>query len=198
MKKLALILAALLAVSLLVSCSGTKAPAETAEQTEQKLPTLKAAADVSLAPLASALAESAVLGENTEYLTMGDEYAEDTLMFTYGVEEFRTMNVANYLVSEHGSNEAYTCAVLLFGDDYGQSVFETLEERFDTYSEELFNSVAPYSPEAAALCNDHLIRVLDINGANGAVHAVCLFISDDNTALEKLVSDQLNAILAAD
>ena len=77
------------------------------------------------------------------------------------------------------------------------SAFALISSLYESYARDLEGSVAPYNPEAAMLCSKKLIRNLEIKGETGSVSAICLFISDDNAALETLVSDQLTSILSA-
>ena len=178
----------------LASCSADeKQPADTAAQTEAKQPAKSAVGEASLGALKDALGTSGLLGANTTYLVKGDEYADDVLGFTYGFKSTEAAGVKNFLVSEHGSNEAYTCAVLIGDSADSTALYETASVVLDKYAEELRSTVAPYAPDAASLCEERTITDVSVGG----VYAVCLFISDDNAALEKLVTEQLEAIFAA-
>jgi hypothetical protein len=198
MRKITFILAAILALSFLVSCKeGVKN--EEGTKTAETKAALKDAKDVSLKDLAAAITDSKLLGENTTLLTEDDEYGADVLEFTYGYEKFDVRGVESFIVSENESNEAYTCVVAVFGDTYSDSDFSEFDKLCRDYFNSLQSSLAPYAPEAANKCNDYVVLRFSLEGKDEkTANALYCILSDDDAELSKIIRDGLTEAFKAD
>ena len=123
----------------------------------------------SMRKIADAMAATGLFGDSMELHVTGDEYAADILEFTYGINA-KERNITDYIISEQSSKQAYSFALVVFGDGSTQEDTEAVEKTFrEVYLAELKSALEVYNPEAYAMCDDALIRECQLSdGDSGA------------------------------
>ena len=164
------VFAALLASLLLLSACGEKTPTDATPTTTDNNAVTTVTADApgsetaavrgetTLRPLAEKALEAAAFDEAPNIVFSSDEYAEDLLMFSYGVEE-HTDCITDFFLSEAPSKSANTIAYFKLKD--GVTPDETAYIRTainDGYIANLKASVEAYNPDAYKLCTSAVIK----------------------------------------
>ena len=181
----------------------TSSPVQTTEDTVPGTAEATDAAestDEAMTLLAVAINDSGLFGSSMDLLVKGDDFASDLLEFTYGIEDPDSLHIADYVISEQTSKEAYTFAFFVFDDGFTTEDFGSLNEVLnDIYVSDLASAVEVYNPEAYAMCEDALIEGWNyvIDGGD-TVHCAYLIISDDNRAAAQIATDAVSSVLGSD
>lgn len=150
-----------------------------------------AEASSSMREIADAVAATGLFGDSMELHVKGDEYAADILEFTYGISA-EEHHIADYVVSEQTSKQAYSFAYIVFGDGYEAADSEAVSAAIsDVYLEGLRSALEAYNPEAYAMCDGAAPvvwqRSEQADGAQKLTHGVYLIISDSNSEAAKKI-----------
>lgn len=142
--------------------------------------------------IADAVDTSGLFGDSMELYVKGDEYAADILEFTYGINESEH-HIADYVISEQTSKQAYTFAYIVFDDGFETSDFDAVSKALEeVYLADLKAALEVYNPDAYRMCDNAEIKLwqscteLD-DGTTDRIHSVTFMISDSNSAAEDKV-----------
>ena len=150
----------------------------------------------SMRKIADAMEATGLFGDSMELHVKGDEYAADILEFTYGIKA-EERHVADYVISEQTSKQAYSFALVIFGEDSAQADVDEVEKAFrEVYLADLKSALEVYNPEAYAMCEGALIergRADMLPGGDESTQAdfVLLIISDSNSEARAALTDGL-------
>lgn len=142
--------------------------------------------------IADAVTASGLFGDSMELYVKGDEYAADILEFTYGISESEH-HIADYVISEQTSKQAYTFAYIVFDEGFEISDFDAVSKALEeVYLADLKAALEVYNPDAYRMCDNAEIKLwqscteLD-DGTTERVHSVTFMISDSNSEAEDKV-----------
>lgn len=145
----------------------------------------------SIRDIADAAAATGHFGDTMELLVKGDDYAEDLLMFSFGLEEYEEMHVEDYIVSEQKSKLAYSFALAVLSSDSSAADVDSVQFILgDTYVSGLKTSLEVYNPDAYKMAGDAAVTVLE--SETTGKKAVLLVISDDNEAVNDALIPLVN------
>lgn len=150
----------------------------------------------SMRKIADAVEATGLFGDSMELHVKGDEYAADILEFTYGIKA-EERHVADYVISEQTSKQAYSFALVIFGEDSAQADVDEAEKAFrEVYLADLKSALEVYNPEAYAMCEGALIergRAVILPGGDESTQSdfVLLIISDSNSEARVALTDAL-------
>lgn len=118
--------------------------------------------------------------ENVEFLFTEDEYSEDVLIFTYGLEDEKFINATeSFVVTECEGMIADTFAVINFKAGTDKTLIsEAVEAIKSVYIDGLVSKLSAYNPEECKAAENYVIKEYD--------NAVMLVISASNS--EAIVS----------
>lgn len=148
----------------------------------------------SMRKIADAMEATDLFGNSMEIHVTGDEYATDILEFTYGIKA-EERHVADYIISEQTSKQAYSFALVLFDDVCTQADIDEVEKAFrEVYLSDLKSALEVYNPEAYAMCESALVErgradVPTDGDAPRQTDFVLLIISDSNGEARAALTD---------
>ena len=91
-----------------------------------------------------------------------DEYADDLLIFTFGMTEEMSGMFDSYVASELTSNTSTTFAYFVFKDGTDDAQKESVKNAInETYIPSVKAAVEMYNPEAYALCDEAVLKTYD-------------------------------------
>ena len=91
-----------------------------------------------------------------------DEYADDLLIFTFGMTEEMVGMFDSYVASELTSNTSTTFAYFVFKDGTDDAQMESVKNAInETYIPSVKAAVEMYNPEAYALCDEAVLKTYD-------------------------------------
>lgn len=91
-----------------------------------------------------------------------DEYADDLLIFTFGMTEEMIGMFDSYVASELTSNTSTTFAYFVFKDGTDDAQKESVKNAInETYIPSVKAAVEMYNPEAYALCDEAVLKTYD-------------------------------------
>ncbi len=134
------------------SATDTSAPADTA-------PTAKTPTD-----LHSVVNATSAFGNFRDmmFVYSDDEYADDLLIFTFGMTEEMIGMFDSYVASELTSNTSTTFAYFVFKDGTDDAQKESVKNAInETYIPSVKAAVEMYNPEAYALCDEAVLKTYD-------------------------------------
>ena len=119
---------------------------------------------------------------SASFTYMSDEYSDEVLMFTYGLEDEAVCNaVEDFVLSSRSGMFAATFAVIRFKDGSSDSVIENARSTItEMYVTPLIGALKPYDPEQAAIAEKYqfksygntLVLVICAEGADTVFNAI--------------------------